>query len=131
MSYKLDPKARYAKSDEWVRLENDVAVIGISDYAQNALSDVVYIELPAVGARFAQGDQCATVESVKAASDIYAPLSGVVIAVNQALESAPEMVNADPFGDAWFFQLKPDDASELDNLMTPEAYDAYCATRTH
>ena len=93
MSYKFDPAARYAKSDEWVRLDGDTAVIGISDYAQNALSDVVYIELPGVGTHYAQGQQCATVESVKAASDIYAPLGGTVIAVNSALEDTPETVS--------------------------------------
>ncbi len=131
MSYKLDSAARYARSDEWVRLDGDTAVVGISDYAQNALSDVVYIELPGVGAHYKQGQQCATVESVKAASDLYAPLSGVVVAVNSALEETPEKVNEDPFGEAWFFQMKPDNTAELENLMTPAEYTAYCATRGH
>lgn len=131
MSYKFDPAARYAKSDEWVRLDGDTAVIGISDYAQNALSDVVYIELPGVGTHYAQGQQCATVESVKAASDIYAPLGGMVIAVNSALEDTPEKVNEDPFGEAWLFKMKPDNTAEMENLMTPAAYAAYCTTREH
>lgn len=131
MNYKLDPNARYAKSDEWVRVEGAVAVVGISDYAQNALSDVVYIELPDVGATLKQGQQCATVESVKAASDIYAPLSGTVIAVNHDLEDTPENLNEDPFGEAWLFKLEPADTTELKNLMTAGEYDAYCATREH
>ena len=131
MSFKLDPNARYAKSDEWVRVEGAVAVVGISDYAQDALSDVVFIELPDVGATLKQGQQCATVESVKAASDIYAPLSGTVVEVNHALEDTPEKVNEDPFGEAWLFKLEPDNTAELENLMTASEYDAYCATREH
>lgn len=131
MSFKHDMQARYARTDEWVRLDGDVAVVGVSDYAQDALSDVVYVELPEVGAAFAQGEQIASVESVKAASEIYAPIGGTVIAVNTELEDRPELVNEDPFGTAWLLKLKPADKSEMASLMDAAAYEAYCATREH
>lgn len=131
MTFKHDMQARYAPTDEWVRLEGDVAVVGISDYAQDALSDVVYVELPEVGAIFAQGEQIASVESVKAATEIYAPIAGTVVAVNMELEDKPEMVNEDPFGNAWLLKLKPNDTSQMASLMDAAAYEAYCATRTH
>jgi glycine cleavage system H protein len=131
MAFKHDMQARYARTDEWVRLDGDVAVVGISDYAQDALSDVVYVELPEVGASFAQGEQIASVESVKAASEIYAPIGGRVIAVNTELEDRPELVNEDPFGIAWLLKLKPVDTSEMANLMDAAGYEAYCATREH
>lgn len=131
MSLKHDMQARYARTDEWIRLEGDVAVMGISDYAQDALSDVVYVELPEIGTSYAQGEQIASVESVKAASEIYAPIAGTVIAVNTELENTPELVNEDPFGAAWLLKLKPVDTSQLASLMDAEAYEAYCATREH
>lgn len=131
MAFKHDRQARYARTDEWVRLEGDVAVMGISDYAQDALSDVVYVELPEVGAAFAQGEQIASVESVKAASEIYAPIGGTVIAVNTELEDRPEMVNEDPFGAAWLLKLKPVDTTQMASLMDAAAYEAYCETREH
>jgi glycine cleavage system H protein len=131
MAFKHDMQARYARTDEWVRLDGDVAVVGISDYAQDALSDVVYVELPEVGASFAQGEQIASVESVKAASEIYAPIGGTVIAVNTELEDRPELVNEDPFGIAWLLKLAPDDTSEMASLMDAAGYEAYCATREH
>ncbi|MDQ7913723.1 glycine cleavage system protein GcvH [Pseudomonas sp. 102515] len=115
---------RYAASHEWARLEADGSVtVGISDHAQEALGDVVFIELPEVGKTFAAGDQAGVVESVKAASDIYAPVGGEVIAVNEALADAPEQVNGEPYG-AWFFKLKPQDAAELDRLLDADGYRA-------
>lgn len=113
---------RYAASHEWARLEADGSVtVGISDHAQEALGDVVFIELPEVGKILAAGDQAGVVESVKAASDIYAPVGGEVIAVNEGLADAPEQVNGEPYG-AWFFKLKPQDATELDKLLDADGY---------
>ncbi|MCS6826531.1 MAG: glycine cleavage system protein GcvH [Caldilinea sp.] len=124
--YKLDKSVKYAKTHEWVRIEDGIAVIGISDYAQDALSDVVYVDLPEVGDVVTAGKQAATVESVKAAEDVNAPVSGEVIEVNTALEDTPEIINERPY-DAWFFKVKPTDAleQELAALMEPEAYDKY------
>ncbi len=125
MSYKFDPQARYAKSHEWVRVEGKVAVIGISDYAQHLLSDIVYVELPEVGDNITKGDSFGTVESVKAAEDAYAPISGEVIEINTALENSPELVNQDPHGKAWMMRVIPGDLSELKDLMDVTAYAAY------
>lgn len=117
---------RYAASHEWARLEADGSVtVGISDHAQEALGDVVYVELPEVGQSLTAGQQAGVVESVKAASDIYAPISGEVIAINEQLADSPEMVNSEPYG-AWFFRLQPNDASELDNLLDAGGYKASC-----
>ncbi len=114
---------QYTESHEWVSIEeNSNARIGITDHAQEALGDLVYVELPAVGDEISQGDPCAVVESVKAASDIYAPLSGVVVAVNEDLESDPALINADPYGDGWLFELELIDTEELDGLKDAEAY---------
>ncbi|MCL1074514.1 glycine cleavage system protein GcvH [Shewanella dokdonensis] len=115
----------YTSSHEWVRQEADGSyTIGITEHAQELLGDMVFVELPEVGDTIDAGDDCAVAESVKAASDIYAPLSGEVIAVNEALEDSPELVNSDAYGDGWFFRIKPSDASELDNLLDAEAYQA-------
>ncbi|HEX8991490.1 MAG TPA: glycine cleavage system protein GcvH [Anaerolineae bacterium] len=122
MDYKFNPQAKYAKTHEWVRVEGDVAVIGISDYAQHLLSDVVYVELPSEGDTVTQGESLGTVESVKAAEDAYAPLSGEVIEVNTALEASPEWVNEDPFGKAWLIKIKPSNLGELDALMDVSTY---------
>ena len=117
----------YAKTHEWVRREEDGTVtVGITEHAQDALGDVVYVETPEVGDSIAAGDQAGVVESVKAASDIYAPVTGEVIATNEALEDAPETVNADAFNDGWFFKLQPDDMGELDALMSAEDYEQFC-----
>ena len=116
---------RYTKEHEWVRVEGDVAVVGISDYAQEQLGDVVYVELPEVGRTVDQSAQAAVVESVKAASEVYAPVSGEVIEVNQALADEPAMVNAEPTGAGWFLKLRVKDPSELDSLMDEAAYAAY------
>ena len=118
----------YTSSHEWVRLEDDGSVtVGISDYAQDALGDVVFVELPELSVHLASGDEAATVESVKAASDILAPLSGEVVAVNEALEDTPEAVNAEPYENGWFFRLAPRDFNELDQLLSARDYDTLCA----
>jgi glycine cleavage system H protein len=115
---------RYAASHEWARLEMDGTVtVGISDHAQEALGDVVFVELPEVGQQLSAGQEAGVVESVKAASDIYAPVGGEVIAVNAEIVDAPESVNTDPYG-SWFFKLKPNDSSELEKLLDAQAYEA-------
>lgn len=114
---------RYAKSHEWVRLESDgTAVIGISDYAQNSLGDITYVQLPKVGAVLNAGETFGVVESVKAASDVYAPIGGTVLAVNEQLNSAPETLNTAPYGDGWILKLKPIDAAQVGNLLDAAAY---------
>ena len=114
---------RYLSSHEWARIEDDGTVtVGISDYAQSSLGDVVYVECPEVGSTVTAGDQAGVVESVKAASDIYSPVSGEVIAVNESLEDAPETVNDSPYDDGWFFKVQPDSLEELDNALDSEAY---------
>jgi len=118
---------KYARSHEWARLEEDGTItVGITEHAQDALGDVVYIEVPTVGDNIAGGDQAGVVESVKAASDIYSPLSGEVLAVNESLEDEPELVNSDPYNDGWFFRLQPDDLSELEGLMSADEYKSMC-----
>jgi glycine cleavage system H protein len=118
---------KYASSHEWARLEDDGTVtVGITDHAQQALGDVVFVETPEVGTTLAAGDEAGVVESVKAASDIYAPVSGEVIAVNEGLEDEPEQVNAEPYEDGWFFRLRPTDLSELETLLDAEGYQACC-----
>ncbi|MET1256139.1 glycine cleavage system protein GcvH [Aliikangiella maris] len=114
---------KYVSSHEWIREEDDgTVVVGITDHAQELLGDVVYVELPEIDSEVAIEDEIAVVESVKAASDIYAPLSGTIIEVNEALEDAPETVNSSPYDDGWMFKMKPSEPSELDNLMDAEAY---------
>jgi glycine cleavage system H protein len=127
LKYPADLK--YAKSDEWVRVEGDTATIGISDYAQDALNDLVYVEFKGVGTSIAVGDSVADVESVKAASSIYSPIAGEITEVNTELESTPETVNSDPYGKGWLVKLKVSDASGLDGLMDAEAYKEYCESR--
>ncbi|MFG5860555.1 glycine cleavage system protein GcvH [Metapseudomonas sp. CR1201] len=120
----IPAELRYAPSHEWARLEADGTVtVGITDHAQEALGDVVFVELPEVGKALAAGQEAGVVESVKAASDIYAPIGGEVIAVNEGLSDAPESVNSDPYG-SWFFKLKPNDAADLDKLLDAAAYKA-------
>jgi len=113
---------RYAKTHEWVRVEGDIAVVGITDHAQNELTDVVYVETPTVGSRAEAGKECAVVESVKAASDIYAPVSGDIVAVNEELSSAPELLNQDPYTKGWLFKVKISDPGELNELLSPDDY---------
>jgi len=118
---------KYAGSHEWVRLEEDGTVtIGISDHAQDALGDVVFVEVPDVGSALAAGEEAGVVESVKAASDIYSPVGGEVLAVNELLEDEPETVNSDPYNDGWFYKLQPADTSELDALLNAEDYQSKC-----
>ena len=116
---------RYTEAHEWVSIDGDSGAIGISDYAQEQLGDVVYVELPEAGAKFAEGDQAATVESVKAASEIYAPVAGQVVEVNGALNDDPSLVNSDPFGNGWFFKIKIADAGAVAKLMDENAYKKY------
>ena len=130
MSLKFNPDLRYAKSDEWVRVEGDEAVIGISDYAQDALSDIVYVELPSVGDTIEAGDTFGVVESVKAASDMVIPVSGEVTAANDAAVDSPESINTDPYG-TWLIRVRMSDPSQVDALMDAAAYEEYCATREH
>lgn len=119
---------RFTKDHEWVRMDGDVAVMGISPHAAEQLGDVVFVELPAVGKSFKQGDDMAVVESVKAASDVYAPISGEIVAVNQPIVDEPAKVNEDPAGAAWFVKLKPSDPAEIGALMDGAAYKKYLET---
>jgi glycine cleavage system H protein len=114
---------RYMSSHEWVRVDTDgTAYVGITDHAQNAMGDLVYVEMPEVGDTLAAGDEVGVVESVKAASDIYSPVSGEIIAINEALNDNPEQVNSDPYGDGWLYRIKMSDPGELEDLMTAEEY---------
>jgi glycine cleavage system H protein len=126
--WKTLPDLKYAKTDEWLRLDGSSAEVGLSDYAQDALNDIVFVELPKVGAAVTAGEAFGVVESVKAASDLSAPVSGTVTAVNAALESSPEQINSDPYG-AWIVRIAVTDASAAADLMDAAAYDEYCATR--
>ncbi|WP_218310061.1 glycine cleavage system protein GcvH [Alteromonas antoniana] len=115
---------RYAASHEWVRPEGDgVYTVGISEHAQDLLGDMVFVELPDVGDEVSAGDDVAVAESVKAASDVYTPITGEVVAVNEELEDSPELVNSDPYGDGWMFKIKASDASEFDALLDAEGYE--------
>jgi glycine cleavage system H protein len=116
---------KFTKDHEWISLDGDVATVGITNYAQEQLGDVVFVEVPATGQQVAQGDDAAVVESVKAASEVYAPLSGEVVEGNAALEATPELVNQSPDNEGWFFKMKLSDAGELDELMDEAAYDAF------
>ena len=119
---------RYTKDHEWIRLDGDVATVGISEHAQNALGDIVYVELPEIGRKVEKGGEAAVVESVKAASDVYAPVSGQVVAVNEALDGSPATINEDAEGKGWFFRLRPSSPAQIDALMTAEQYKEYLAT---
>ncbi len=116
---------KYSEEHEWVRLDGDVATIGITDYAQQQLGDVVFVEVPEVGRKVDKGESCAVVESVKAASDIFAPVSGEVVEANAALADSPGDVNAEPMGKGWFFKIRLADKAQLDGLMDEAAYDAF------
>ena len=122
---KFDGGVQYRKSHEWARKEGEVVVVGISDYAQDSLGDVVFVELPEVDKSFKEGDTLAVVESVKAASDIYSPVPGTVIGVNTALTDNPALINEDPFGSGWIARIKPADPAALDQLMSAADYEAY------
>lgn len=116
---------RYAKSHEYVHLEGDVATIGITDYAQKELGDVVFVELPQVGSQLDAADELGSIESVKAVSELFSPVSGEVIEVNEALADNPALVNTDPWGDGWMIRIRASDPTEIDELMTAEEYDEY------
>ena len=120
--------ARYTKDHEWIRLDGDIAAVGITTYAQSQLGDVVFVDLPKIGTHVTKGGEAAVVESVKAASEVYAPASGEVVAINDALEAAPATVNQDAEGAGWFVKLKLADASELDDLMSAHDYQLYLET---
>jgi len=124
---KLDPQARYADSHEWARKDGDQIVVGITDYAQESLSDVVYVELPEVGDSFERDESFGVVESVKAASDLYMPVGGEIVATNTELEDAPELVNQDPYGAGWFIRVAPSNPTEFDELLDGAAYEALVA----
>ena len=122
---------KYAASHEWVKAETDGTVsVGISNHAQELLGDMVFVECPAVGRKLKAGEECAVVESVKAASDVYAPISGTVVAINPALDKTPEAINTDPYG-SWMFKLKPDNAADINNLMDATAYQAHVDSEAH
>lgn len=116
---------KYTEDHEWIDADGDIATVGITDYAQKALGDVVFVELPEVGANFNQGDEVSVVESVKAASEVYAPLNGEIVAVNEALEADPSLVNTDATGTGWFFKIKLDNTADLDDLMDEDAYNTF------
>ncbi len=120
---KLDPTAKYQKSHEWARQEGDLIVCGITDHAQDSLSDVVYVELPDIGSVLNQGEVFGVVESVKAASDLYMPMSGEIIEINEALADTPETVNTDPYGAGWMIKIKPSNPSEWDSLLSDAEYE--------
>jgi len=122
MSSQVPGDLKYAKSHEWVRVAGDVATVGITDHAQHELTDVVFVELPEVGRKIKAGESCAVVESVKTASDIYAPISGEVTAVNKAVVDEPALVNSDPYGKGWFFQVRLAQREELNKLLSAADY---------
>ncbi len=116
---------KFSEDHEWISIEGDIGTVGITNYAQNALGDVVFVELPEVGASFAKGDEASVVESVKAASEIYAPISGEIVEVNGKLDDAPDTVNQSPRDDGWFFRISISDTSELEGLMDEDGYDEF------
>jgi len=122
MSSNVPANLKYAKSHEWVRAEGEVATVGITDHAQHELTDIVFVELPAVGRNVKAGEACAVVESVKTASDIYSPVSGEIIEANQAIVDNPALVNTDPYGGGWFYKIKLANVGELANLLKSEQY---------
>jgi glycine cleavage system H protein len=126
---KVPAELKYVKSHEWLRREADGTVtIGITDHAQEALGDLVFVEVPAVGRKVAANEACAVVESVKAASDVYAPIAGEVVAANEALGSSPEILNSDPYGAGWMWKMKPANAADLDALLDAAGYESYLKT---
>jgi glycine cleavage system H protein len=122
MSLNVPVDLKFAKTHEWVRLSGTIARVGISDHAQHELTDVVFAELPAVGRKVKAGEACAVVESVKTASDVYSPLSGEIVKVNAVLADQPDLINKQPYGDGWFFEIKLSNPKELDALLAPAAY---------
>ncbi len=124
MSSKVPADLKYAKSHEWVRVEGEVATVGITDHAQHELTDIVFVELPAVGRKLATGEQCAVVESVKTASEVYSPVSGEVVAVNGQVTQSPALVNDQPYGEGWFYKIRLTQPAEVAGLLSPADYTA-------
>lgn len=131
MSWKTLPDLKYTESDEWVRIEGDSVTIGITDYAQDQLNDVVFVELPRVGDKLKKGANFGVVESVKAASDLVMPVSGELVAVNDALAQKPDLANSDPFGGAWMIKVRLDNSGDLAALLDADAYEKFCESRAH
>lgn len=129
MSTKIEAGLLYTKHDEWIRVDGDEATVGITDYAQDALSDIVYLELPEPGETFSAEEEFGVVESVKASSELFMPVTGEVTAINEDLLDEPETINSDPYGEAWLVKVKLSDASQLEGLMDATAYQAYCDER--
>jgi len=129
---KAPANLKYTKTHEWVELHDDgTASVGISDHAQDLLGDLVYVEAPEVGRKLTAGTACAVVESVKAASDVYAPLAGVVVENNATLSDSPELINKDPYGDGWIFKIKLANAADANSLLDSKAYAEFCASESH
>jgi len=122
---------KYAKSHEYVHVEAGIGTIGITDYAQKELGDVVFVELPQVGTQLEAADELGSIESVKAVSELFAPVSGEVVEINETLAEKPELVNTDPYGDGWMIRVRLSDPTELDDLMNAEEYEEYCETESH
>jgi glycine cleavage system H protein len=131
MSNDVPTELKYTKSHEWVRVDEDIATVGITDHAQELLGDLVFVELPEVGIHLAAGTECAVVESVKAASDIFSPVSGEVVEVNDALADAPETINQDPYEEGWIFRVRVAAATELDALMDADSYAEHAEAEEH
>jgi glycine cleavage system H protein len=131
MSLQIDPSVRYQKTHEWTRQDNGELVIGISDHAQDALSDIVFLELPRVGTKLARGERFGTIESVKAASDVYMPVTGVITATNSGLETTPEVINKAPYEAGWLIKVKPDNIAEFDALLDATAYEQFLKEEEH
>jgi glycine cleavage system H protein len=131
MSSKIDSTARYLKTHEWARLDGNEVVVGISDHAQDALSDLVYVELPRVGTKLKQGEMFGVVESVKAASDVYMPVSGTIISVNTALEKTPETINKEPYAAGWLVRIKPDNVADMESLLDANSYEQFLKEEEH
>jgi glycine cleavage system H protein len=127
MSSNVPADLKYTKSHEWVRVAGDIATVGISDHAQHELTDIVFVELPGLNRQLKAGDSCAVVESVKTASDIYSPLTGQIVEVNQAVVDNPGLVNSEPYGGGWFFKIKLAQTAELNQLLSPAQYTAQIA----
>ena len=128
MPYRVEPDRRYTKTHEWLKIDGDLAVVGVTDYAQHQLSDLVFVDLPAIGEQVERGTSFVTLESVKAVSDVFAPIAGTVVAVNTGLTEHPEWVNGDPFGNGWLVKLTPRAPGEADDLLDAAAYTAHLAT---
>ena len=128
----LPNELKYTQNDEWIRIEGNTGIIGISDFAQDQLSDIVFVEIIATeGESLKQGDACATVESVKAAADVYLPVSGSILSINEKLPDTPELINSDPYGEAWMVKIELTEPGELDGLLNATEYEKQCLAKKH